>query len=105
MVAMVELLLGAQVLALLGMVAVSIWGWKHIDPETRIRARAGTSGIDWTMSKKTALVSTPLIGLVVVIGSFATRDSPRGEMGAALGLAVIVIYLLVHWSSIRRAAR
>jgi hypothetical protein len=102
---MVELLLGAQVLALFGMVAVSLWGWKHISPETRIRARTGTTGLDYTMSKKTALVFPPLIGSLVVIGTFALRDSPNSDTVASLGLAIIVIYLLAHWSSTKRAAR
>jgi hypothetical protein len=102
---MTDLLLGAQVLVFFGMVAVSLWGWKHLPPEARVRARAGTTGLDWTMSKKTALVSTPLIGLLVVVGTFALRDSPDSDAIASLGLAVIVIYLLVHWSSTKRAAR
>ena len=102
---MADLLIGAQIVAFVGMVAVSLWGWRHIDADTRVRMRGGTTGLDWTMSKKTALVLTPLIGLVVVIGTCALRDSPNRETIASLGLALIVIYLLVHWSSTRRAAR
>ena len=83
---MVGLLVGAQVLALVAMVAVSAWGWTRLDPETRIRARTGTSGFDYTMSKNTALLWTPLIGLVVVGATIGLpRSSEHGTI-ASVGL-------------------
>jgi hypothetical protein len=102
---MVKLLAGAQLVLLLGMIAVSGWGWKHLSPETRIRARAGTSGIDWTMSKKTTLLMTPLIGLFVLVSTVSLRDSENAELGAWLGTGVMAIFLAAHWYSIKRAAR
>lgn len=102
---MIALVVGAQLLAFIALVAVSVWGSKHIEPETRIRARAGASGIDWTMSKKTALVMSPFIGVVVVVSTVALGNSPERETVAMLGLAVILIFLAAHWSSVRRAAR
>ena len=93
-----------QLLTLGGMVAVSVWGWQHLDPSTRIRARAGATGLDWTMSKKTALVLSPAIGLLVVLGTLAVPDS-NGDGIGWLGLAVLVIFFLAHQSSVRRAAR
>lgn len=104
-VLMAGVLVGAEFLVFLGMVAVSAWGWKHLEPETRIRARGGTSGFDWTMSKNTALLWTPLIGLIVLIGTIALGDESNRVTIAWLGLAVMVIFLIVHWSSMRRAAR
>lgn len=49
---MFELLVAAQAATLLGMVAVSLWGQKHLDPGTRTRARVGALGFDYTKSKK-----------------------------------------------------
>ena len=57
------------------------------------------------MSKTTTLVLTPLIGLLVIIGTLGVRDSPSRVTGAWLGVAVMVIFLWVHWYSVRRAAR
>ena len=102
---MVALLVGAQLLALVAMVAVSAWGWKHIDPETRIRARTGTTGFDYTMSKNTALLWTPLIGLVVVGATIALPRSSEHKTIAWVGLGVMLIFLAVHGYSVRRAAR
>jgi hypothetical protein len=44
-----------------------------------MRARSGATGIDWTISKSTALLSTPLIGLLIVIATVALTDSPTEE--------------------------
>ena len=84
------------------MVAASLWGRTHIDPVTRIRARAGPTGIDWTMSKTTALVLSPVMGLIVLLGTLSMRD---GDPASWLGLAVMIIFLFAHWSSVKRAAR
>lgn len=92
-------------MALIGMVAVSAWGRKHIDDETRIRARLGTTGFDYTMTKNTTLIYTPLIGLLIVIATLAVMDSDLPETMASIGLAIMVIFLAAHWSSVRRAAR
>ena len=94
-----------QVVTLAAMVAASLWGRTHIDPQTRIRARAGATGIDWTMSKNTALVTSPVIGLIVVLGTLAARGDAEESTIAWLGLSVLVIFLLAHWSSVKRAAR
>ena len=102
---MVPLLVGAQLLALIAMVAVSVWGRKHIDDETRIRARLSATGFDYTMSKNTTLIYTPLIGLLIVSGTLAVLDSDAPETIASVGLAIMVIFLLAHWSSVKRAAR
>lgn len=102
---MSELLVGAQVLALLSMVTVSVWGRKHIDDETRIRARVGTTGFDYTMSKNTTLIYTPVIGLLIVIATLAVMDSDAPETIASIGLAIMVIFSAAHWSSVKRAAR
>lgn len=53
------------------------------------------------MNKKTALVLSPAIGLLVVLGTLAVPDSN----GRWLGFAVLVIFFLAHQSSVRRAAR
>lgn len=98
------LLVGAQLLAVIAMLAVSVWGWKHVAPETRVRVRSGPTGIDWTISKNTTLVLTPAIGLVVVIATLMSDERPSRESFAALGLAVMVIFLAAHWSAVRRAA-
>ena len=97
---MYALLLAGQVVTVIAMAAVSYWGWKNIDPETRIRARDISE--DSTMrSKTTALVWTPAIGLVVLLGTLAVGD----DTIAALGLPILVIFLLAHWSVVKRAAR
>jgi cytochrome bd-type quinol oxidase subunit 2 len=102
---LVPVLLGAQLLALAGMVAVSLWGWKHIDPETRTRARVGTFGFDYTKSKTTTLIYAPVVGLLIVGSTVAVRNSDAPETIAAIGLAIMVIFLAAHRSSVRRAAR
>ena len=96
---------GLQILIVAAMVAVSAWGRTHLDPETRIRARAGTSGIDWTMSKSTALWWTPAIGALVLITTLALDDSQDRAPIAWLGAAVSFFFLAAHWYSVRRAAR
>ncbi|MGH2757602.1 MAG: hypothetical protein ACRDI3_07420 [Actinomycetota bacterium] len=57
------------------------------------------------MSKNTTLISTPLIGLWVVIATLTFGDPDNRDTVAGLGLAVMVIFLWAHWSSVRRAAR
>jgi hypothetical protein len=96
--------LAGQILVLLIMIGVSYWGWRNIDPETRIRARDISE--DSTMrSKTTALIWSPVIGLVVLLGTLAVGDSSGRDTIAALGLAVVVIFLLAHWATVKRAAR
>ena len=99
------LLIAAEVAALVAMVCVSIWGMRRVPPEARIRARAGATGLDWTMGKNAALWTTPLVGLGVLLGTLAMRDAPDPETMALLGVAVMLILLAAHTSSIRRAAR
>jgi len=94
-----------QILAFIGMVAVSVWGWIHVPDEARIHARAGTSGFDWTMSKKTTLLWTPSIGALIGVATFSARGSDTGTTIARLGAALMVIFLAAHASSVRRAAR
>jgi hypothetical protein len=101
---MTAVLIGAQVLVLAGMVAVSAWGSKHIDPEKRIRVRAGATGIDWTIGKKTALLMVPIIGLIALLATIAA-DPPSRETVGALGLAVMLTFLWAHWYSVKRAVR
>ena len=96
--------IGVQLLALVGMVAVSVWGWKHLAPDTRIRRRGGTTGIDWTMGKNTTLLLTPLFGLFILLGTVGMLDSSSGELVAWLGVVVMVIFLAAHWSTVRREA-
>ncbi len=100
-----DLLVGGQILVLLAMVAVSLWGRNNLHDEARIRARVGLTGFDYTMNKNTSLVYTPAIGSVVVIGTLAVMNSVNAETIAALGLVILVMLLLAHWSAIRRAAR
>ena len=102
---MFALLAGVQILVLLGMAVVSAWGWKHLSPETRVRARTGLTGLDYTMSKNTTLILTPLMGLLVVLATLALWDSPNRETVALLGVTILIIFLAAHWSSVRRAAR
>ena len=90
---------------LLAMVAASLWGRKNLDDEARVRARVGLTGLDFAMNKNTGLLYTPAIGSVVVIGTLAVVNSVNAEMIAALGLAILVMLLLAHWSAVRRAAR
>ena len=96
-----QLLLAGQVVILIALVAVSVWGWKEVSPDARIRARAGTTGMDFTVGKTTALVSTPLIGLMVVAATASSEDVTLGW----LGLGLLIFLLLTHRSSLRRAAR
>lgn len=102
---MFALLVGAQVLILLGEAVVSIWGWKHVAAETQVRARTGLTGLDYTMSKNTTLIVTPLMGLLVVMATLALWESPNRETIALLGAVILIIFLSAHWSAVRRAAR
>lgn len=102
---MFALLVGAQVIALIAMVAVSVWGRKHIDDEVRIPARFGTTGWDYTMSKNWTLTKTPVIGLFIVVATIALTDSDAPGPFAAIGLAIMVIFLAAHRSAVRRAGR
>ena len=102
---MTALYVGGQIVALLAMVAVSVWGQKNLRDEARVPARLGTSGVDWTMNKKTSLRYAPALGCVVVIGTLAILDSDEAETVAAIGLGIVVMLLLAHWSSVKRAAR
>ena len=98
------LIVAGQVLALVVLGAVSYWGSKNIDPETRIRARNISE--DSTMrTKTTALVWPPVIGLLVLLGTLTFSDSPTRATGALLGLGVLVVLLLAHWATVKRAAR
>jgi hypothetical protein len=98
------LTLAGQALAVLLMGAVSYWGSRRIDPETRIRAR--TIALDSTMrNKRTALVWPPAIAFVVFLGTLAVSDSPNRDTVAALGLGVLIFLLLAHWGTVKRAAR
>ena len=99
------LLVGAQLLVLVAMVAVSSWGAKNLRDEARVPARLGTSGFDWTMNKKTTLRYAPALGSVVFIGTIAISDSDNPETVAAIGLGILVMLFLAHWSSVKRAAR
>jgi hypothetical protein len=102
----VAALLVAQCVVLAAIVGVSLWGAGHVPADARFRARAGTSGIDWTMGKRAALVTMPVVGGIVVLGSFAVRDSSDGTAAIpALGLGAMVVLFLAHRSSVRRAAR
>ena len=101
---MFALILAGQILALLLMGTISLWGSQKIHPETRIRSRDVSE--DWKMrSKKTALVGPPAVGAVVVLGSFLLNESNTRDTGAALGLALLVVILLAHWNTVKRAAR
>lgn len=101
---MFALILAGQVLALLLLGAVSFWGSQQIDPATRIRARDISE--DATMrSKKTALLGPPIVGAVIVVGTFLLNESNSRDTGAALGLVLLVFILLAHWSTVKRAAR
>lgn len=102
---MLELLVGAQVTLLLGMFVVSAWGWKHVEPDARVRMRGDTTtGIDWTMGKKTILLLRPLIGCLFLVAALVVQDqSSRGLIGW-LGLVTMAIFLAIHWSSVRRSA-
>ena len=99
------MLVGAQVLALITMVAVSVWGRKHIGDGTRTRARVGVTGFDYTKSKATTLIYTPVIGLLIVGVTVAVMDSDAPETIGAIGLAIMVFFLAAHWFTVRRAAR
>ena len=98
-----DLLLGAQVLVLAALVAVSIWGWREIPPEARIRARAGATGTDFTLSKTTALLVSPLVGAMVVAATASSDEGNRDSLGS-MGLLLLVFLLLAHRSTLRRAA-
>ena|SRR5688500_9588917 len=101
---MYGVVLAGQALLVLLMVVVSYWGSKKIDPETRIRARS--ISLDSTMrGRTTALVWAPAVGLLVLLGTLAINDSPSRDTAALLGLGVIAMFLLAHWSSVKRAAR
>jgi hypothetical protein len=98
------LILAGQVLALLLLGAVSFWGSQNIDPEMRIRSRNLSE--DSTMrSKKTALAGPPVVGGVIFLGCLLLNESATRDTGAALGLALLVVILLAHWSTVKRAAR
>lgn len=98
-------LLAGQLMTLLAMIGVSVWGRKNVDDAARVRARAGLSGLDWTMGKSTALLYTPAIGLFIVVATLVVADPSNRATVALLGLAIMVMLLLAHWSSVKRAAR
>lgn len=101
---MYAIALAGQALVVLLMATVSYWGSKRIDPETRIRAR--TISLDSTIrSKKMALVAPPLVGFVVFLGTLGVNDSPNRDTGSVLGLGVLVVLLLAHRGTVKRAAR
>ncbi|HET7483163.1 MAG TPA: hypothetical protein VFK89_09920 [Actinomycetota bacterium] len=100
---MVGLLITAQAVAVAAMVGVSLWGSRRIPDNAQVRARVGLS-FDYTMSKTTALVSTPLVALLYLAASLAVRDSIE-EPFAWLGLAVMLIFVASHVAAVRRAAR
>ncbi len=94
------LIVGLGVVELAGMVGLSIWGWRVIDPSYRFAARSGPTGIDFTLGKTTGLVLWPMIGLFVLAGSAV------GDEGIALiGVTLLAFLLLMQHSSIRRTAR
>ncbi len=94
-----------QLLVLVGMIGVSVWGRSAVPDDARVRARAGATGLDWTMSKITALVSTPIIGALVFLATVVPRDPANEETIAILGVVVMLIFLAAHWSAIKRAGR
>ena len=57
------------------------------------------------MGKPTALISTPLIGLLVVAASASASDEEGTGVLPLLGLVLLVFLLLTHLYSVRRAAR
>ncbi len=102
---MSEWLLVAQLILVVAMIGVSWWGATRVDPDARIRARAGTTGIDWTMSKTSALFVTPAAGFLVLLGTFLLRDSINRDTVSLIGGLILVFLLLAHISTLRRAAR
>ena len=102
---MVALLLVGQLVTLLGMIAVSVWGRKQIDADARTRARVGPFGFDYTKSKNTTLIYAPAVGLIIVASTVAVMDTDTPEAIAAIGLVIMVFFLTAHWSAVRRAAR
>lgn len=103
---MTVVLVAGQIVLLLGMFAVSVWGWRNLDADIRVRMRGDTTtGIDWTMGKKTMLLMRPLIGCLFVAAALAVQDQSSGDLIGWLGLVSMAIFLVVHWSSVRRAAR
>ena len=100
-----QLLLAAQLVVLAALVAVSVWGWKEIPRDARIPTRAGLSGVDFKMGKTTALISTPIIGVLVVAASASASDEEGTSVLPLLGLVLLVFLLLTHLYSVRRAAR
>ena len=95
------LLVALQVLTLLGMIGISVWGMSRIPDGARLQVRAGPTGIDWSNSKKWSLLKTPVIGSLIVVATLMLQEVPF----AALGLAVMLIFLLAHLSQVKRAAR
>lgn len=94
-----------QLVVLVAMIAVSVWGLSAVPDDARIRARASATGLDWTMSKITALILTPIIGALVFLTTLVSRDPANEATIAILGLVVMLIFLAAHWSAIKRAGR
>ncbi|HJR45944.1 MAG TPA: hypothetical protein VJ927_10105 [Actinomycetota bacterium] len=96
------LLLGGQVIALVVMFAISVWGWRRIPADARVR-RSDDSGLDLKLGKTAVLASTPLVGLLVVVAT-ASSDPVNRDSLAVAGLALMGFLLFAHAVSVRRAA-
>ena len=102
---MSDWLLVVQLLLFAGMIGVSWWGATRVDPNSRFTARAGATGMDWTMSKSSALFVPPAVGFLILLGTFWLRDSDNKDTIAVIGALILIFVLLAHASTVRRAAR
>lgn len=87
------------------MVVVSIVGFKNVPADHRFRMRfGGFSGPEGTVSKRTALITYPVLGAVIAWGTWAAGDEASRELGV-LGIAGLGLLLLVQFLIVRSAAR
>lgn len=94
-----------QIVLVAMMVTVSIVGFKNVPADHRFRMRfGGFSGPEGTVSKTTALIIYPVLGVVIAWGTWATGDDAAPEIGL-LGIAALAVLLLVQISSVRSASR
>jgi hypothetical protein len=90
-----------QAVELAGLVAVSIYGASRIRTDRRLPARAGPTGLEFTLGSRTALVTFPLMGAVVVAGSALANDDTL----ALLGIGALAFLLFAQITTISRARR
>lgn len=86
---------------MLVMVALSIYGMRRIPPEKRLPARAGPTGLDFTVGRGLGLMLFPFMGVIVLVGAALAEDDTLG----LLGIAVLLFLLFAQGTAISKGSR